>query len=52
LFGDLAKLLVAQILHLLPESQDGLSHRLIGGIGIDVHGRQVPRLKRAADGLA
>lgn len=51
LFGDLAQLLVAQVLHLLPEVQDNISYRLKGSFKIDHHGGQVTRLQGTAHGL-
>lgn len=42
LFGDLAQLLVAQVLHSFPEVQDGVLYRLKGSFWIDHYRRQVP----------
>lgn len=52
LFGDLAQLLVAQVLHAFPEVQDGFPHGLKGSVQVCGHDGQVPRLQRAAHGLA
>lgn len=52
MLGDLAQLLVAQVLHSLPEVQDGVSYRLKGSFWIDHHRGQVPRLQGSAHGLA
>lgn len=52
LLADLAQLLVAQILHLLPEVQDGVSYGLKGSIRIGHHRGEVPRLQGGVQGLA
>lgn len=52
LLADLAQLLVAQILHLLPEVQDGVSYGLKGSFGIGHHRGEVPRLQGGVQGLA
>lgn len=51
LFDHLSQLQVAQILHSLPEGQDGAPNWLEGGVGVDQHGWKVPDLQRSGHGV-
>lgn len=52
LLGELAQLLVAHVLHPVPEVQDGVPDGFKGGLWVDQHGGQLTRLEGAAHGLA
>lgn len=52
LLEDLAQLLVAKLLHLVPEVQDDLLHGQEGGLLVDHHRWQVSSFQRGVHGLA